>query len=540
MIDLKQFENCKEYIEQALWICSRPKDKAEMYSKALNIARENGFEQEAKELARKLADDNNEPYLWELPQPFEKQVKIPPFPLESLPDTLRDYIKAVSEFVQVFPEMAVLPLLSVLSLCVQGKAVIKHPANSHTEPLNLYTITIAAPGERKSGCFRALMKPVNDFVQRYNAVHAAEIRENRTERAYLEYQREKAIKGKNADLEKAKELDREISQLGMLHDLRLNVSDATPEALAWEMHLQGGKIGVIDDEGGIFNIISGLYSGSAASNLDIFLKAYDGSAYTIIRRTSDDILLESPLLSVGLMTQPEHFTEAMNNKQFSGRGFIQRFLFAFPESKAGERKFISEDIPESIQRRYDELITKLLQIKQTSEPLIIQCDNEAANVFNDYYLNIESAVKEGGIYENIKEWCSKQFGRCLRIAGVLHLCEHSASEPITAREARNAVFISMWCENNALRAFSCEIGDSPTVKGAKYILDKLKKSGKAQITKRELRRICRRFQLAEELDEPLELLEDLHYIEVEEIHSDKGGKSAENITVNSLVFKTCH
>ena len=43
-----------------------------------------------------------------------------------------------------------------------------------------------------------------------------------------------------------------------------------------EMYTQGGKIGIIDDEGSIFDVLSGIYS-SGQANINIFLKAYDGS-----------------------------------------------------------------------------------------------------------------------------------------------------------------------------------------------------------------------------------------------------------------------
>ena len=152
-------------IEQILLI-SDIHERAERFTDVMNKAREFGVADEIKKMSKAIAEDYNEPELWELPEPFEKSVPLQPFPLSSLPPVLGEYLKAVAEYVQVFPEMAVLPLLSVLSLCVQGKAVVKYPGNNHTEPLNLYTMTIASPGERKSGCFTEFMKPVEAYQER--------------------------------------------------------------------------------------------------------------------------------------------------------------------------------------------------------------------------------------------------------------------------------------------------------------------------------------------------------------------------------------
>ena len=75
-----------------------------------------------------------------------------------------------------------------------------------------------------------------------------------------------------------------MEELQPVYPLTLNVTDTTPEALAAELVKNGEKIGILNDEGGIFDILSGLYS-SGTANIDLFLKAYDGSPYNVIRRT---------------------------------------------------------------------------------------------------------------------------------------------------------------------------------------------------------------------------------------------------------------
>ncbi len=449
------------------------------------------------------------------------------------PPLLRDYLKAVADYVQVTPEMAVLPLLSVLALCVQGKAVIKHTGNSHTEPLNLYTITVASPGERKSGSLKEFMRPVEEFQEHYNKVHATEIEEYRTERAFLENLRNNAMRGKNADLHTAKTITKQIAELEEKHRLVLNVSDATPEALAMEMHTQGGKIGIIDDEGSVFDVLSGIYSNGQA-NINIFLKAYDGSNYTILRRTKDNIELRKPLLTMGLMVQPEHFQEAVNNRQFSGRGFIHRFLFAFPESRAGYLKMSSPDIPETLLKQYRDLIFRLLRMPSPPEPIVIVCSKEAELLFSDYHEHLQKEIRDGGIFENLKEWASKQFARALRIAGIIHICECTPTEQLSGQTAMNSIAIAMWAENQALNALSGSASEPQEVKNAKHILNKLKKSDKDIISKHELLILCRPLKSAE-CDEPLDLLEDMNCIRIEIIRNGERGKPKERIKINPLI-----
>lgn len=97
----------------------------------MDTARACGVAEQVEETAQCFAKQEKEPELWELPQSFEKEMALQPFPISSLPDTLGNYLKAVCDFVQVAPEMGALPLLSTLSLCLQGKAVVKHPGGNH-------------------------------------------------------------------------------------------------------------------------------------------------------------------------------------------------------------------------------------------------------------------------------------------------------------------------------------------------------------------------------------------------------------------------
>lgn len=514
-----------------LFIIQNLDTRANSFTNIMTAARYFDMEQETEKLAQEKATKFGETELWELPESFESMKKPAPFPMQNLPPLLHDYLQAVSDYVQVVPEMSVLPLLSVLALCVQGKALVKQAGNSHTEPLNLYTITIASPGERKSGSLKEFMKPIEEFQEKYNKIHAPEVEEYRTERAYLENKRAKALK---TDLQTAKAVTKELARLEKKQELVLNVHDVTPEALAMEMYRQGEKMGIIDDEGSVFDILSGIYS-NGQTNINIFTKAYDGSPYIISRRTKEDIELQSPLLTMGIMTQPEHFEKTVKNKEFLSRGLIHRFLFSFPESRAGYLKMSSPDVPPKLQKQYSDLINRLLRMPSPPDIPMIVCDREAELLFSDYHDHLQKEIRDGGTFENLKEWASKHFGRALRIAGVLHLCEHEPAERLTGQTAINAIAIAKWTENHALNALSGTASEPTEINNAKYILKKLKKSEKNILSKHELLVLCRPL-LTADCVEPLDILEDMNYIKREKVFRASGGKPKELIKINPIIF----
>lgn len=494
------------------------RERAAAFTDIMNKARELGVETDAFEMAQNIAKGFNEPELWEFPKSFEKKVELQPFPVSCLPKTLGDYLNAVCDFVQVDSSMVALPMLSVLSLCLQGKAIVSYPANAHTESINLYTLTIAPPGERKSGVYKALIRPVEEYQRRYNEVHKNAIEEYKSKRQFFERQKQAAMSGKNASLARVQELTKELFELKEVHELRLTCSDTTPEALSVEMLKQGGCMAVMDDEGSVFDVISGMYSGGQG-NINLFLKAYDGSPHTIFRRTSENITLEAPYLTIGIMTQPQQFSQTMSNPQFSGRGLMQRFLFAFPNGRAGNQSYTSTNIPPSIQQAYDELITRLLKMPKSDKTVKLTHDTESYSAFHNYHNMLQSKMKSNGIFENMKEYASKQFGKVLKIAGLLHLCEHSADEPINGQTAMNAINIGLWTENQALLAFDGVAGEEEVTKNAKYIIKRLKSSGSSVMTKREMKHLCRAIHDEAAFDEAAELLEDMKYIRGERVES---------------------
>lgn len=159
------------------------KERAENFRVIMDKAREFGVSDTVFQHYQQQAGLWNVPELWEMPKPFGKEIQLAEFPLSCLPEVLKRFVRELSANVQVSPDMCVLPLLSVLSVVMQGKAVILNPGGGNTETLNLYTLTVAEPGERKSGVFRALTAPLYSFQKEENERREPLIREYQFKKA---------------------------------------------------------------------------------------------------------------------------------------------------------------------------------------------------------------------------------------------------------------------------------------------------------------------------------------------------------------------
>lgn len=508
--------DCKDCNELLVKDRARLTENLKKYATQAKNFNRVAFIQQIKERSRpeqaKIQTASPAPEQWEKPLTFDKPEKLPDFPLYALPELLQEYLHAVCEFVQVPHEMAVLPLLSVLATSVQGKAIVKHPFNSHTQPLNLYTITAAVPGERKSGTLTEFLKPLIEYQNEYNEKHAPDIEKYKTELAFLEKQRSNAINGKNPDLQRAKDIAEQIAKLTPVYELILNVSDVTPEALAFELSCQSEKMGILDHESGIFDILSGLYSGRTP-NIDIFLKGYDGDPYGVLRRGAGNILLKNPLLTIGIMTQPEKLAAAVGNEEFMGRGLMHRFLFAFPE-KQYRINISSPDIPEDLAKLYRNVIKILLERQKDKSIPVMQFAEETKDLFINYHNHIQQLKRESEHSPDFQEWLSKHFSRSLRIAGILHLFDTPPDKKINALTVQRAVTIAEWAEAHARKALCENVSESKEDQNAKYVLEKIKGLKETELTKRELMRKCQKLNPTE-YAEALETLTEMNYIKIE-------------------------
>ena len=254
---------------------------------------------------------------------------LPAFPVDALPDVIRNYVSAVAEHSQTAPDMAAVISLGVLATCLQGKYKIEGTPG-YCEPLSLYTVVIAAPGERKSSVMRDMTTFLYEYEQEYNKAHSMEIRENHLQREALERQ----ISGLQKKLERkeSREMELELRQLQEqleetpeLKPVRFFADDCSSEALTSLMAANNGVFSVLSTEGGIFDIMAGRYSNK--SNIDVWLKGHCGDAIYVDRMTREAECIMHPALSAILSIQPSVLDEIMSNTTMTGRGLIARFLY---------------------------------------------------------------------------------------------------------------------------------------------------------------------------------------------------------------------
>lgn len=471
--------------------------------------------------------------------PLEQEsVQLPAFPVDALPIRIADYVNAVSISTQTSVDMAAVISIGVMASCLQGKYVIE-PKPGYREPLNMYTMIIASPGERKSSVLSEMCAPLYDYEKQMNERMAEEIREREDKRAALELKAEgMAMKLKRKDdeelAEKLAEVRNELREFPPITPPRYFADDCTCESLTSLMAANGGCLSVISTEGGIFDILTGRYSDKV--NIDTWLKGHSGDTIRVDRLGRSTEFIARPALSAILTVQPSVLNNIMENGTLDGRGLLARFMYCTPPSRIGCRSFITPKMDESIKVAYEHLVYKLMSLPRNEEPIVLTISDEALEELDRYFLKHEKYLAGDG--QDMIEWASKYIGAVIRIAGLLHVTDSNHSDEVQVETLHRAIEIGEYFLEQSRYAFSL-MGVDETIRKAKSVVNKIRRDKITVIKRCELFRLCRNkyFKKVDDIMLTLELLENNGYIRqiAPELMSTRGRKPDVMIMVNPMI-----
>jgi replicative DNA helicase len=419
------------------------------------------------------------------PIPLTQTMPIPVFPVDMLPGPVADMVRATAESTQTDPAMAGTSALSALSACTGGHAEIEI-RGGWREPLNVYTVTILAPGERKSAVQLAMIRPLLDTEQQLAdagmaARLEAETRKHIAEKAAdkLKHEAAKAANtdGWNTAMANALGAAQIADSIQVPAVPRIIADDITPEAAGTVLAEQGGRLAIISAEGGIFDIIAGRYSGNVP-NMDVWLKGHSGDPLKVDRKGRPPEYVRRPALTLGLMIQPAVLNAVAANRQFRGRRLLARIQYSYPQSKVGHRTIAPNPPDEKIVADYEAVISKLAagMAGWVGDPAVLMLTPTAHEAMLTIEKAVEPTLAGDGELAHLADWGAKYAGAVARIAGILHLAEHGAEKgpktPVQAPTVLAAWSIGKYFKVCAINAFT-EMAADHVTPDAIYLLDRI-------------------------------------------------------------------
>lgn len=478
--------------------------------------------------------------------PFD-QLQTPEIPSALLPPVLGDFVQNVSEVLLVPMAMPVLTVLGIVSAALAKKFIVS-PLPDWKEPINIYCQIAMLPASNKSQTLKFLKSPVDDWEKKGMERVMPERDKALTNLKLLQtdigkqYKILKNQKAKQADIDAAKEAvarleaDYRVKQEAVPVIPQIYTTDATPEAMAELIHSQGGRLAVISDEGGITEVLAGLYN-SGNANIDIFLKGIDGGA-TRIKRANKDYSL-NPYLTLVLLIQPQILSNMAEKRAYTGNGALERYLYALPVGNVGYREFQDRHIDMQAQTAYSNLVFNLLSIPVPETPYILKLDSSAKATWDHFRQEIERELRADGKLYICRGWGGKLAGYTLRLAGLMHVAEHDSTTHLVISHAtmQKAIQLARLLMEHAVAAYNMMGADTET-NDAKELFEWLKTKRTDRHTKSHIINAMHSRHMGKKgrLDKALSVLIQRNIIS--DLYCDKSTKKPTNVYfVNPEIFK---
>ena len=270
---------------------------------------------------QKELDDNSSP----ADEPSSK--KSNPFPVDVFPWQVQEIILATNVCLNYPFDFIGASILFAASLSIGNTRKVR-VKKGWVESAMVFMANVGRPGTVKTHPQAFALKPIQDRqAEMFRAF----------ETQLMEFDR---INKLSKDERKQQKLEDPIKP----HLGKFTVSDFTPEALA-EVHKHNMRgIGVHADElASWFKNFNRYHQGGEA---EIWLSIWSCSPIDIVRKNSDPLLIRTPFISVCGNIQPA-VLEGLGGANRSQNGFIDRILFAYPETLK-KPYWSDEELPTSI------------------------------------------------------------------------------------------------------------------------------------------------------------------------------------------------
>lgn len=353
------------------------------------------------------------------PEPlFLDTSKPSPYPLDKLPETMREAVQAIAEHVQLPVAIAGQCVLGAATYVAQTRVNVYLPALGERS-CSLFMLSLADSGDRKSSAHRLAFQPITAQEQARASRYAKESKAYQDE---AKSKKGKALEEYLENYEAPADPKTILASDASFSRVASYFIDGTP-SLFWD-----------SDEGG--QMLAG-HSMKADDNLAVLgglTKLWDSGTCERIRSKSNvdgSGIAFNRRLSIHLMAQEVAVRQVLRDPILRGQGFLPRFIFTAPNSIKGTRFLTLESLtnkPENDPRlgKYWRKLTELMSQEEKTNPdtgevnpPCLDVGNDAQLLWLNFYNEIEQESGKYGAFGDVAPFASRSGELALRIAGVL-------------------------------------------------------------------------------------------------------------------------
>lgn len=325
--------------------------------------------------------------------PTDLDVREAMLPIDGLSTQAQGIINAVAGTFQCSRDMVVAGMFTVVGTAV-GKRLVIDDGKYWNYPC-LWICNIAPSGSNKSTPMRFLLQPLKDR-DAYN---------------YGIYREELKLYKAAGDNKAEKPVFNQFL-----------VSDSTPEARNQVLSINPNGVLLYRDE--LKGMIDDFGRYNRSGELSQLLSIFDSDNIIVNRKSDDALLIEKPFMSILGSIQPSVLQETFGNELMMGNGFVQRWLFCFPDS-VPPAMYSDELIPPSVVNGWRDFIYDLLIYDFSVNGGKLYLRGDAKKVYIEYYNRLQLLKSEADDY--MSAVYSKLQIYAIRLAGITHILGNNPS-----------------------------------------------------------------------------------------------------------------
>ena len=441
----------------------------------------------------------------------------PVYPVEAFPAIARDAIQAIAWHVQAPMGLAGQCVLGTMAYIAQIHVNAPDLHKPEGMPCSLFILTEGASGDRKSACHDLADKVIKERERLMLEEYAENMRIYHAQLDDPEY------KGNPTEPRNPKAI----------------FTDATIESIVCAFVESGVINGAwISDEGGHFFGGATMKGDTMKNALSVLVKFFDKGMADRFRSKSNangSGTVYDVRLMFNLLGQREVLREALTDPLLRGQGFLPRFIFAAPQSLAGDRpqtreRMRSKSYADSRLQRFWQHYGNLLpdptdpismeyfrEIERTPRP-VLELDDAAIDVWLDFYNHCERLQKAESKYEYMRPFAGRAGELARRVAAVFACFEQKTL--IDESAMRGACAVVQYSLDEWLRyadAAQVSVADQQAQRLETWLINECRKHGVTSLARAHVMQFCpiTALRKAKALNAALKLLGDAHRVRSE-------------------------
>lgn len=439
--------------------------------------------------------------------PVDKD-KIEPFPVEVLPNPLRNWVHAGARAMCCPPDFLAVPALTLAGAAI-GKTRLIEIKKGWRESTNIFSAVTASPGSKKSPALAAASAPFRARQQVLYVAYEKKLAEY--ELALAQYEIDitqwKKASGKGTAAANQKPQPPDEPSLAQVF-----TTDTTVEAQA--PLLKNNPRGVVNlsDELTAWVRSFNQYKSGRGTDRQAWLSFWSGSQVLVNRKTMKPIVLNAPFVAVTGCLPPDVLPD-LSDERGREDGFVHRVLFSFPDPVP--QQWTEDEIAADILTQYQEFFSALFALQPAltengeMDPVVLTLSPLAKNEWRAWITAHyeEQTSEKFPIY--LKGPWAKLEGYCARLALILHCCREAAGETnsveIEEQDITAAWALIDYFKSHAKRVYS-HLRTTPADRRAEAVTTWMRDHG-GQATVRDL--VTYRVANIQKSSEAKQLLKDL-------------------------------